>query len=295
MEQSAQPAGSHVIDVMTVAEVASMLRVSKMTVYRLLEIGEIRSFRIGRSLRLQQADVVDYLRRSQFSTPAEPQHHGAQDTDPVSQHSKAADVPGQPADGPVAQARRQTGAKNGQGLAQRPGGHDRSRPGKDEQLVDALASAGRFDQARTVLLAEEHPYRQARMLLNLARAALASQRWDIAESLLESMNHTVSEPPAKLVVERLELVARLRSGSALNVRIAIDQAAGVLAQRLGVGMDEAAELFRGHARDHGYSLAALARTVIAGTDDITSAIPTLLPGQADPARAHPDRRQGNRP
>lgn len=158
-----------------------------------------------------------------------------------------------------------------------------------------LARAGCFDKARTVLLAEEHPHRQARMLLNLARAALVAQRWDIADNLLASMHHVVGEPPAKLVVERLELVARLAAESALNSRMATDQAAGVLAQRLGIGADEAAELFRGHARDHGYSVAALARTVIAGTDDITSPVPTLLPGQAHPVGAQPDHVQQNRP
>jgi hypothetical protein len=56
-------------------------------------------------------------------------------------------------------------------------------------------------------------------------------------------------------------------------------------------MDEAVELFRRHARTHNYSLAALARTVIAGADDI--ALP--LPGQAHQLRAHPARLHENRP
>jgi excisionase family DNA binding protein len=46
-----------------VAEVADRLRVSKMTVYRLIAAGELRSARVGRSYRLSEHDVDAYLRR----------------------------------------------------------------------------------------------------------------------------------------------------------------------------------------------------------------------------------------
>jgi excisionase family DNA binding protein len=46
-----------------VAEVAQLLRVSKMTVYRLITSGELRSARVGRSYRLAEADVNAYLKR----------------------------------------------------------------------------------------------------------------------------------------------------------------------------------------------------------------------------------------
>ena len=46
-----------------VAEVAQVLRVSKMTVYRLIAAGELRSARVGRSYRLTEADVNAYLKR----------------------------------------------------------------------------------------------------------------------------------------------------------------------------------------------------------------------------------------
>lgn len=38
---------------LTVAEVARQLRVSKMTVYRLVNGGELRSVRVGRSFRIR--------------------------------------------------------------------------------------------------------------------------------------------------------------------------------------------------------------------------------------------------
>lgn len=45
----------------TVAEVAAMMRVSKMTVYRMVRAGTIRSIRFGRSYRVPQSAVRDYL------------------------------------------------------------------------------------------------------------------------------------------------------------------------------------------------------------------------------------------
>jgi excisionase family DNA binding protein len=46
---------------LTVNEVAHMLRVSNMTVYRLVNAGEIPAVRIGKSYRLREDDVDKYL------------------------------------------------------------------------------------------------------------------------------------------------------------------------------------------------------------------------------------------
>ena len=46
---------------LTVAEVASMMRVSTMTVYRLIKAGELGSVRVGKSYRLAEDDVDRYL------------------------------------------------------------------------------------------------------------------------------------------------------------------------------------------------------------------------------------------
>jgi len=51
---------------LTVAEVARMMRVSKMTVYRLVHSGELPAVRVGRSFRVPERDVDDYLRKSFF-------------------------------------------------------------------------------------------------------------------------------------------------------------------------------------------------------------------------------------
>ena len=47
---------------LTVAEVAAIMRVSKMTVYRLVHSGELTSVRVGRSFRVPERAVHDYLR-----------------------------------------------------------------------------------------------------------------------------------------------------------------------------------------------------------------------------------------
>jgi excisionase family DNA binding protein len=54
------------VEFLTVAEVAAMMRVSKMTVYRLVHSGELPAVRVGRSFRVPQQEVHAYLRSSFF-------------------------------------------------------------------------------------------------------------------------------------------------------------------------------------------------------------------------------------
>ncbi|MQW74457.1 helix-turn-helix domain-containing protein [Nocardioides sp. dk4132] len=49
---------------LTVAEVAAMMRVSKMTVYRLVHNGDLPAVRVGRSFRVREEDADEYIRRS---------------------------------------------------------------------------------------------------------------------------------------------------------------------------------------------------------------------------------------
>jgi excisionase family DNA binding protein len=53
---------------MTVAEVAAVMRVSKMTVYRLVHSGELPSVRVGRSFRVPEKAVTAYLEDSYHGT-----------------------------------------------------------------------------------------------------------------------------------------------------------------------------------------------------------------------------------
>ena len=49
---------------LTVAEVASQLRVSTMTVYRLIKAGQLAAVRVGKSYRVREDDVDKYLART---------------------------------------------------------------------------------------------------------------------------------------------------------------------------------------------------------------------------------------
>jgi excisionase family DNA binding protein len=49
---------------LTVAEVASLMRVSKMTVYRLVHSGTLPAVQVGRSFRVPANAVHEYLRSS---------------------------------------------------------------------------------------------------------------------------------------------------------------------------------------------------------------------------------------
>ncbi len=54
-------AGLEDVKFLTVAEVAGALRVSKMTVYRMVHSGELTAVRVGRSFRVPAKAVREYL------------------------------------------------------------------------------------------------------------------------------------------------------------------------------------------------------------------------------------------
>ncbi|HRC41267.1 helix-turn-helix domain-containing protein [Nostocoides sp.] len=53
---------------LTVAEVASIMRVSKMTVYRMVHAGDLPAIRVGRSFRVPEDAVDTYLKSSYIET-----------------------------------------------------------------------------------------------------------------------------------------------------------------------------------------------------------------------------------
>jgi len=53
---------------LTVAEVATVMRVSKMTVYRLVNAATLPAVRVGRSVRVPEQAVHDYLHTSFIET-----------------------------------------------------------------------------------------------------------------------------------------------------------------------------------------------------------------------------------
>ncbi|WP_397202783.1 helix-turn-helix domain-containing protein [Nocardioides sp.] len=62
-----QPGDMSDVVFLTIAEVAAKMRVSKMTVYRLVHSGELPALRVGRSFRVTEDDVNEYLRKSFYN------------------------------------------------------------------------------------------------------------------------------------------------------------------------------------------------------------------------------------
>lgn len=63
---SNSPEGLREVRFSTVAEVAAVMRVSKMTVYRMVHAGELPAVRVGRSFRVPEQAVQDYLKGAFF-------------------------------------------------------------------------------------------------------------------------------------------------------------------------------------------------------------------------------------
>lgn len=62
----AEPTAINQVQFLTVAEVAKMMRVSKMTVYRLVHSGELPAVRVGKSFRVPEKAVHTYLENAYF-------------------------------------------------------------------------------------------------------------------------------------------------------------------------------------------------------------------------------------
>ena len=182
--------GGYPGDLMTVSDVALLLRVSKMTVYRLVRDGEFTSVRVGGSFLVQRVEVAEYLRRSRLGGPEEPLPHGphgARGIYPVRLPTTAAGAPEDAADDPPARA----GPRAARGADLRPA--QRLAPGAEELTGNRLDA--------------QYPARQG---------ARAAWRGEIAEKLLAAIPDIVDVLPAEFVVEYLELVAALVTESTLE-------------------------------------------------------------------------------
>jgi excisionase family DNA binding protein len=56
---------------LTVGEVAGTMRVSNMTVYRLIKSGQLGAIRVGKNYRIRESDVDRYLSERMVRTPKE--------------------------------------------------------------------------------------------------------------------------------------------------------------------------------------------------------------------------------
>ena len=66
--------GDNVLDkkFYTAKELAAILSVTPMTIYRLAKRGELRAVRIGRSIRFSSEDVEEFMKNASLKTEAKP-------------------------------------------------------------------------------------------------------------------------------------------------------------------------------------------------------------------------------
>jgi transcriptional regulator with GAF, ATPase, and Fis domain len=127
--------------------------------------------------------------------------------------------------------------------------------------------------------------------LNLFRAepgAFDSDNVGVGQALADvatiSLLHERSMHLSDILTEQLQ--------TALNSRVMIEQAKGILAERLGVGMTQAFNLMRDFARNHNLRLTDVAQSIIDGTAPIPSrTAATATPRQ--PATGQAQARPGS--
>ncbi|WP_067574133.1 GAF and ANTAR domain-containing protein [Nocardia acidivorans] len=107
-------------------------------------------------------------------------------------------------------------------------------------------------------------------LFTRTAAALSGQDLRVGQALADVATIGILHQRA---VTRSDVVHRQLQG-ALNSRIIIEQAKGMLAERGGLDMDQAFARLRGHARSHNVRLTDLARTLVEGTTETAALLNT---------------------
>ena len=145
-----------------------------------------------------------------------------------------------------------------------------------------FAAAARDDRLRLGPRPADAPahrrHRRAQPVRHRSPARSTSDTIRLGQALADVA--TIGLLQARAIRHRETLAEQLQT--ALNSRIIIEQAKGVIAERRGLDMDEAFTLLRDTARRHNRRLSELARAVVDGSE-------TLWPEPVDlPARARAD-------
>ncbi|GAA3001100.1 GAF and ANTAR domain-containing protein [Actinokineospora diospyrosa] len=115
-------------------------------------------------------------------------------------------------------------------------------------------------------------------LLGTEPGALDEERLGLGQALADVATIAILQHRAVEHGDRLSTQLQ----TALDSRIVIEQAKGILAQRGTLTMDESFTALRGYARAHGQRLAVVASSVVAGSADLDA---ILIPGPRGSDRA----------
>jgi GAF domain-containing protein len=97
-------------------------------------------------------------------------------------------------------------------------------------------------------------------LFHVEPGTMSAEDLGAAQALADIATIAVLQHRASLEAQALNE----QLSNALNTRIVIEQAKGMVAERRGLAMEQAFAVLRGHARDHNLRLADVARSVIDG-------------------------------
>ncbi|HEX5493295.1 MAG TPA: GAF and ANTAR domain-containing protein [Mycobacteriales bacterium] len=182
-----------------------------------------------------------------------------------------------------------------QGLADGPG-PECLRTGRVVTVAD-LAAAQRWPRFAEAAVAVGYRSAQAlpmrlredvigaATLLRDIPGAVEGSRLRVWQSLVDVA--TIGILQHRAIQHNRRLAGQLHT--ALTSRVPIEQAKGVLSERLGVGVDQAFAVLRGHARQHNRGLAEIAREVVDGRDCLAGA-PGSAPVGASAGGVRPARR-----
>jgi transcriptional regulator with GAF, ATPase, and Fis domain len=127
-----------------------------------------------------------------------------------------------------------------------------------------LAQAG-FASAQAIPMRLRNDVIGALNVFRVAPGALSQSDMQLARALADVA--TVGIVQQRVISARDLLAEQLQD--ALTSRVSIEQAKGVLAERVGVGVDDAFALLRTHARRHGLPLRQVVAGVLSGTLPLT--------------------------
>ena len=125
----------------------------------------------------------------------------------------------------------------------------------------AQARAAGFQMVHALPLRLRDETIGAMNIFNPGLSELTLQEVNLAQALADAA--TIGILQQRAVMHGVELAAQLQG--ALDSRVVVEQAKGIVAERLHLGMDEAFALIRGYSRQNRSRLSEVAADVIAGT------------------------------
>jgi GAF domain-containing protein len=148
----------------------------------------------------------------------------------------------------------------------------------------AAARAAGFQMVHALPMRLRNETIGAMNIFNANLVELTSQELNLAQALADAA--TIGILQERAVRQGVQLAGQLQR--ALNSRIVVEQAKGVVAERLQIGMDEAFDLMRGYSRGQRRRLSEVAGTLIEGSLSVNDLSAARAQSGRSARRSRPD-------